>query len=67
LNLRREPREREIVDVQGEDAAAEHRRLGSLGVPFTPLIDQPWGERNFTVTDPDGYSWFIGQQLRGAA
>jgi catechol 2,3-dioxygenase-like lactoylglutathione lyase family enzyme len=53
------------VDVQVEDAAAEHSRLAKLGVNVGPLTNQPWGERNFTFTDPDGYVWFVGQQMSG--
>jgi predicted enzyme related to lactoylglutathione lyase len=49
------------VDVQVEDATAEHARLSKLGVSVGPLINQPWGERNFTFTDPDGYVWFVGE------
>ena len=30
-------------------------------VPVSKLIDQPWGERNFTFTDPDGYVWLVAQ------
>jgi uncharacterized glyoxalase superfamily protein PhnB len=43
------------VAIQVADAAVEHARLTKQGVPVTPLINQPWGERNFTFTDPDGY------------
>jgi catechol 2,3-dioxygenase-like lactoylglutathione lyase family enzyme len=49
------------VAVRVDDAAAEHARLAKLGVPVTRLIDQPWGERNFTFTDPDGYVWLVGE------
>jgi catechol 2,3-dioxygenase-like lactoylglutathione lyase family enzyme len=48
------------VEVQVEDVAAEHARLRSLGVPVGDLCDQPWGERNFHFTDPDGYEWSYG-------
>ena len=49
------------VALQVEDAAAEHARLAKLRVPVSQLIDQPWGERNFTFTDPDGYVWLVAQ------
>lgn len=49
------------VALRVEDAATEHARLTKLGVPVTKLIDQPWGERNFTFTDPDGYVWLVAQ------
>ena len=62
----REPKQRVYgggmtVALQVEDAAAEHARLTKLHVPVSKLIDQPWGERNFTFTDPDGYVWLVGQ------
>ncbi|MFJ1756689.1 VOC family protein [Kitasatospora sp. NPDC088134] len=38
-----------------DDAAAEQDRLRAAGVPITmPLLDEPWGERLFQVTDPNG-------------
>ena len=49
------------VALQVEDAAAEHARLTKLRAPVSTLIDQPWGERNFTFTDPDGYVWLVAQ------
>ena len=49
------------VAVQVEDAAAERARLEKLGVPVSMLMDQPWGERNFNFTDPDGYVWLVAQ------
>jgi uncharacterized glyoxalase superfamily protein PhnB len=54
------------VLVQVDDAAAEHARLKALGVPVSDLIDQPWGMRTFTVTDPDGYAWAFGQSMQGS-
>ena len=49
------------IEVSVDDAAAEHARLSQLGVDVTALVDQPWGERNFSFTDPDGYVWSYGQ------
>ena len=43
------------VEVQVDDVDAEHARLRALGVAVSDLCDQPWGERNFTFADPDGY------------
>jgi len=39
-----------LVKVEGVDA--EHARLKALGVQVTDLINQPWGQRTFTFTDP---------------
>jgi uncharacterized glyoxalase superfamily protein PhnB len=50
-----------LVEVQVEDVDAEHARLKKLGLPVGDLQDQPWGERNFSFSDPDGYVWSYGQ------
>jgi uncharacterized glyoxalase superfamily protein PhnB len=52
------------VAVQVDDANAEHARLQKLGVRVSTLHDQPWGERNFSFEDPDGYTWWYGQPMR---
>ncbi|WP_405018412.1 VOC family protein [Kitasatospora sp. NBC_00070] len=37
------------------DLTAEHDRLRAAGVPITmELREEPWGERLFQVTDPNG-------------
>src|ERR1044071_7066370 len=46
------------VAVQVEDANVEHARLQELDVEVSALQDQPWGERHFSFSDPDGYTWF---------
>jgi catechol 2,3-dioxygenase-like lactoylglutathione lyase family enzyme len=74
LVLHRDDRSRDLrryaggmhVEVQVEDVAAEHARLRSRGVDVRELCDQPWGERNFSFEDPDGYLWSYGQPLHGA-
>jgi catechol 2,3-dioxygenase-like lactoylglutathione lyase family enzyme len=53
------------VAVQVDDVNAEHARLKSLGVEVAALVDQHWGERNFSFRDPDGHTWFYGQSLHG--
>jgi catechol 2,3-dioxygenase-like lactoylglutathione lyase family enzyme len=53
------------VEVMVDDARAEHARLKALGVPVSDVKDQPWGERNFSFTDPDGYQWSCGQDVSG--
>jgi catechol 2,3-dioxygenase-like lactoylglutathione lyase family enzyme len=52
------------VAIMVEDAAGEHARLAKNGVPVTAVVDQPWGERSFTFTDPDGYEWSVGQSMQ---
>jgi hypothetical protein len=53
------------VEAQVDDVDAEHARLTALGIEVSELHDQPWGERNFTFADPDGYVWSYGQMTRG--
>ena len=48
------------VAVKVDDIEAEHARLKKLGVAVSDLVSQPWGERNFTFKDPDGYEWSYG-------
>jgi uncharacterized glyoxalase superfamily protein PhnB len=44
-----------IVAFTVTDLAAEESRLQSEGVTITmPLREEPWGERLFQVTDPNG-------------
>ena len=43
--------------VQNSDLAGRYR------VRVTPLEDQPWAMRDFTLTDPAGVCWRIGQNL----
>lgn len=43
--------------VQAADLA------GRYGARVTPLEDQPWAMRDFTLTDPAGVCWRIGQNL----
>ena len=44
-----------IVALVVTDLAAEEARLGADGVAITmPLREEPWGERLFQVTDPNG-------------
>lgn len=44
-----------IVALVVTDLAAEEKRLRDEGVTITmPLREEPWGERAFQVTDPNG-------------
>jgi len=45
------------VDVQIDDIEAEHFRLKEAGVEVSEISTKPWGERKFTLVDPDGYLW----------
>jgi uncharacterized glyoxalase superfamily protein PhnB len=45
------------------DAEEWHARLSAAGVPVTPIEDQPWGMREFTLTDPSGNHVRIGRGI----
>lgn len=49
------------VAVRVADVDAEHARLAARGVAVSALADQPWGERNFRFSDPDGVVWVYAQ------
>ena len=46
--------------ITGE-AEAWHARMAAAGLPVSALADQPWGMREFTLTDPSGNSVRIGR------
>lgn len=43
------------------DADAWHARMRSAGLAVTPMQDQPWGMREFALTDPSGNRVRIGR------
>jgi uncharacterized glyoxalase superfamily protein PhnB len=46
------------------NAAAGPERLTTRGVGIcAPIGDRPWGHRDFTVFDPDGYHITIARPL----
>jgi catechol 2,3-dioxygenase-like lactoylglutathione lyase family enzyme len=49
------------VEVLVDDVDAEHARLEARGVAVGDVCDRPWGERNFSFSDPDGHVWSYGQ------
>ena len=51
------------MGVRVDDVDAEHARLAQRGVAVGALQDQPWGERNFRFSDPDGNVWVYGQPV----
>ena len=40
-----------------------HARMAAAGLPVTPVADQPWSMREFTLTDPSGNHVRIGRPL----
>jgi catechol 2,3-dioxygenase-like lactoylglutathione lyase family enzyme len=50
-----------------DDVDAESDRLAAAGVAFTtPIETEPWGERYFQVTDPNGVVIQLVQWMSGA-
>lgn len=45
------------------DADSWHTRMSAIGLPVTPIADQPWGMREFTLTDPFGNRVRIGRGM----
>jgi catechol 2,3-dioxygenase-like lactoylglutathione lyase family enzyme len=43
------------------DADSWHARMSASGLPVTPIDDQPWGMREFTLSDPSGNRVRIGR------
>jgi uncharacterized glyoxalase superfamily protein PhnB len=43
------------------DVEEWHAELGAAGLPVTPMEDQAWGMREFTLTDPSGNHVRIGR------
>ena len=43
-----------------DDADAAHARARAAGAEVTEIVEQDYGSRDFTITDPDGNRWAIG-------
>jgi hypothetical protein len=57
-----------VADVEAWWRHVVSSRLAErYGVRVTPLADQPWRMRDFTVDDPTGVLWRIGQNIEPAA
>jgi catechol 2,3-dioxygenase-like lactoylglutathione lyase family enzyme len=50
-----------LVVLVVEDIDGEYRRLLEAAVPITPIQTEPWGERFFQVTDPNGVVYQLVQ------
>jgi uncharacterized glyoxalase superfamily protein PhnB len=49
-----------VVYVVVPDADAAYERARSAGADVTEPVDQDYGSRDVTVTDPDGNRWSLG-------
>jgi len=55
-----------VIYVVVPDADAAYERAKAAGASVTEPVDQDYGSRDITVTDPDGNRWALGT-YRGAA
>lgn len=55
-----------VVYVVVADADAAYERAKGAGADVTEPVDQDYGSRDITVTDPEGNQWSLGT-YRGAA
>jgi uncharacterized glyoxalase superfamily protein PhnB len=55
-----------VVYVVVDDADAAFERARAAGADVTEPVDQSYGSRDVTVTDPDGNRWSLGT-YRGAS
>jgi catechol 2,3-dioxygenase-like lactoylglutathione lyase family enzyme len=53
-----------LVTVRVDDLDAEHKRLTDKGVAVSPIESRPWGQRDFSFNDPDGYRWDYAEASR---
>ena len=49
-----------VVYVVVPDADAAYERARAAGAEVTEPVDQTYGSRDITVTDPDGNRWSLG-------
>ena len=49
-----------VIYVVVDDADAAYERAVSAGAEVTEPVDQDYGSRDITVTDPDGNRWSLG-------
>ena len=52
-----------LIGFNPDDVDAYCARVKSNGVAIAKeLSDEPWGDRDFSIKDPDGYElWFVNQ------
>jgi catechol 2,3-dioxygenase-like lactoylglutathione lyase family enzyme len=57
------PRATILLYLSVDDLAAEEHRLKGAGVRYDGPVNQPYGMREVSFEDPDGYFWAIGQKV----
>jgi uncharacterized glyoxalase superfamily protein PhnB len=56
-----------VVYVVVDDADAAYARAKAAGADVTEPVDQEYGSRDITATDPDGNRWSLGTYAGAAA
>ena len=56
-----------VIYVVVPDADAAYERARSAGADVTEPVDQDYGSRDLTVTDPDGNRWSLGTDAGAGA
>jgi uncharacterized glyoxalase superfamily protein PhnB len=51
------------VFVDGVDAHCEIARAAGAAIVIEPT-DQPYGDRYYLATDPEGHEWYVAQHMR---
>ena len=59
-SARAAPPGQSVIYVVVDDADAAHARATAAGAQVTDPVDQDYGSRDITVTDPDGNRWSPG-------
>ncbi|MFC1836510.1 VOC family protein [Thermodesulfobacteriota bacterium] len=55
-------------NLEVENVDAEHARLTKLGLTTVmPLEDHPWGDRGFSIVDPNGVALYIYTPIEPSA
>lgn len=49
--------------VSVEDVAAEEKRLRGARVAFHGPVTKPYGMKEVSFQDPDGYTWTLGEKV----
>lgn len=55
------------VYLHVHDADAWHQQFVDEGLAVTPLVNEPWGKREFSLADPDGNRLRLGADLAGVS
>jgi catechol 2,3-dioxygenase-like lactoylglutathione lyase family enzyme len=57
------PRATVLLYVSVDDLASEEKRLKAAGIAYHGPVTQPYGMREVSFEDPDGYAWALGEKV----